>query len=259
MASLNNEHSAGYAPLRNNQPPQQDTGPVMTIAGRREGEAPPVMPRRDTTVGSAFAALQAVVEAQRQHNAEVNAVAEHYTTDGLKARLREFGGTETARMVDQAEHVVAVRENIARDRYRDLVGGQVDTSADAAQEQRNSRYLDQARRRIGAGQTVTQTRFPLRVRNWLEPPTVTSAGCWPRSCPPCFPEDNGWIQGELRRLDPELGSAAEELHKAELAHQAIMHAANGVRNGIRDGQPVTEQDLQTIAPAVARNDPDAHA
>ena len=255
MASLNHEHSAGCAPLRNNQPPQQDTGPVMTINGRREGEAPPVMPSKATTVGSAFAALQAVVEGQRQHNSEVNAVAQHYTTDGLKARLREFGGTETARMVDQAEHVVAVREQMSRDKYRQMIGGQVDTSADAAQEQRNSRYLDQARRRIEAdsepGQQIAAARAEL-----ARAADRNQRGLLAEELSTLFPEDNGWIQSEVTSLDPELGSAAAELHKAELAHQTITHAANGVRRGIRDGHPVTDEYLNTLAPAVARFDPD---
>jgi hypothetical protein len=259
MASLNDEHQGGYRPLRNNQPPQQDTGrPVMTIAGRGPGEAPPVMPSKATTVGSAFAALQAVVEAQRQHNSEVHAVAQHYTIDGLKARLREFGGTETARMVDQAEHVVAVRENIARDRYREMIGGQMDTSADAAQEQRNSRYLDQARRRIEAGSEPGQQIAAARAE-LARAADRNQRGLLAEELTTLFPDDHGWIQGELSRLDPELASAAAELHNAELAHQAITHAANGVRGGIREGQPVTEQFLRTLAPAIVRFDPDAPA
>lgn len=227
----------------------------MTINGRREGEAPPRMSNKETTVGSAFAALQAVVEGQRRHNADIAATAQYYTVDGLKARQREFGGTETARLVDQAEHVVAVRETIARDRYRGMIGSQVDTNADAAQEQRNSRYLDQARRRIAAGSEPGQQIAAARAE-LARASDRNQRGLLAEELSTMFPEGNGWIQGELSRLDPELASAAAELHKAELAHQTITHAAIGVRNGIESGQPVTEQYLRTLAPAVARYDPD---
>jgi hypothetical protein len=103
----------------------------------------------------------------------------------------------------------------------------VDTNADVALEQRNSRYLDQARRRIGAGSEPGQQIAAARAE-LARAADRNQRGLLAEELSTLFPEDNGWIQSELTSLDPELGSAAAELHKAELAHQVIMHAANGV-------------------------------
>jgi hypothetical protein len=228
----------------------------MTIGGRREGQAPPRMPSRATTVGAAFAALQSVAEAQREYNAELATNAEYYTRDGFKAKQLEFKDSETAKLVDAAEFVVGARKDVARNKFHGMIGGMVDTSADSAQEQRNDRYLDGVRRRVGADDEPGSKIA--RARAELGDPQLSrnQRGLLAEEFRTLFPDDNGWVQAELTKVDPELGAAHQELHNCEQSSVLISAAAKQLRAGLGTGAPPSEDYLRTLAPAVARYDPD---
>ncbi|MGH3633653.1 MAG: hypothetical protein ACRDTS_06090 [Mycobacterium sp.] len=258
---INDEWGKGAAPPPGYIPPQYDPDhPPMTIVGVQRK---PKLPPRDneTLVGNAYKVLHAVRDAQAARNRELESESARYAPGDrasyIRAKQEEFANSEVAKLVDTVEQAVADREAQAQQRFNDLMGGMVDTSADAAAEERNRRYLAQARERIEkAGSSpkqiaAAQTELARADRNrrglLADELSAVFAGS---------EAGTRWVQETLTKVDPELAAAKQELHRASQAREIISHRANSQRAGFQRGMPPPREALDALSTAIDRYDPD---
>lgn len=202
--------------------------------------------------------LESVSEALRQHKAELSQNARYYNEQGLKAKEKEFEQAEVTELIPRAVNAAPVRKTVAHSKFDNLVNGMVDTDADAAQESRNDRFLDQSRRTITADDDPS--RQISRAREVLGKPELdrNQRGLLAKELDVLFP-GNDWVQPELTRVDPVRAEVHAEVHNADQSYVLINQAANVVQTGIATSTPVSKQFFERLAPAVAKWDPDAVA
>jgi hypothetical protein len=259
MPYFNDEHrvdSPGYRPP--GQRSAEPDRPVMTVAGHTTlAPRPQPRPAAETPVRLAFQGFNAAVDAQLDHNreAEVDYERRILTEEGVRERKAQIANSPAAKIVDMSEQTMANRQAEARQRYDNLIAGLVQHE-DAAQEQRNTRYLQRVDREFDAADTSGQK--VATATGLMEKADRTQLGLLIEDLPSRFVgSDTSWIEAKLVQVDPELGAAATELRLATQCSHLASYAATSVRAGFKTGSPPKKLDV--LAPAVARLDPDGAA
>ncbi len=252
MPSLNDEHTAGYRPRPGDRAPERTTNPsnAMTIT-RHPTVASSPTGTAETIAQQSLSAIKAVRDAQLEWNRQLESEQQFYTQDGLRAQQARFAESPVAKVVDAAEQAVVDREAQARAKFDTLMSG-LTRPGDAAQEQRNGRFLNRVERQLAAADSPAK-RISV-ARELMASADRAQLGVLAEELPSMFADGNdAWIEETLKQVDPEIGAAATEVKKAAQAHQIVGYAARSMREGFQKGSPPTQLDRLDIT----KYDPDA--
>ena len=239
----------------------------MTIDGddgtRRPRPAAPVAQSPsapETVTQRSFQTFKRIVDDQRELGAQVGAkVTEEYrrgtlTEQGLleSQALTCFApDSVVAQLNDAAKQAMVDREAQARERYENMIASMI-KPGDAAQEQRNSRYLARVERELD--QADSPGKKVAVAEELIQKADPAQRGLLIEELPSLFTGDTSWIEATIQKVDPELASAATEVKHASQCTAMATWAHQQVQHGLKTGRP--PQKLDVLAPAIARLDPD---
>jgi vacuolar-type H+-ATPase subunit E/Vma4 len=191
-----------------------------------------------TVVEQAHAAIVHARDEHQKHLAATDAIREHFTDEGYRARLDAFRSTSAAKEVDRAlENVTARRDAAAAnvDKVRKSLSPNTDTSG----ELRASRYLQRVIRTLdgkdggalfeSANQLISSaTREELGTLLQELPAYLQSRG-----------STTDWIDAAVAQVVPEFATARAQLKQAESAFQVVRTNVQFVRQAFASDRPAT--------------------
>ena len=256
MASINDEHRAGYRAMPGQAKQPEPEHVPMTINGRPADAPPPIRLEADTPATMAYQAGQLAVDARRTLNGMADAEHDNghgsLTEKGLHDRKAAIRTSPAAQVVDLSEQAVLNRQAEAQARYDNLIGARAE--GDAAQEIRNQRLLDQAKRKIEAAKS-TGEGVAIAQRELEHADNRAQRGLLADEYAAVFAgSDTRWIEQKLVQLDPELGTAVKDKQLAAQSAAIGNYMVGAVRKGFVSGHPPVA--LGKLADAVHKYDPD---
>jgi hypothetical protein len=217
---------------------------------REPDVAAPAIKAEGTVVEQAHAAITHANNEFQKHLAATEAIREHLTPEGYRARIEAFQGTSAALAVDAEFENVTARRDVAAANV-EKVKRSLSVNGDTAAELRASRYLNRVTRNLDGkdgGQLFEEanrlvssaSREELGILLQELPAYLQSRG-----------STTDWLDSAIAQAVPEFASARSEHRKAEQAFQVMRTNVQHVRNGFANGRPATV----LIDPS--RFDPDA--
>ena len=192
----------------------------------------------DTAVQRAHKAILHARDEHRKHLAETDAIREHLTAEGYKARLAEFQNTSAAKAVDREfENITARRDEAVANVEK--VRKSLSPSGDVAAELRATRYRDRVIRQLDAKQP--NERFEL-ANALIAGATREEIGVLLQELGP-YLESKGaspeWIDAAVAQVVPEYAAARATAELAEKAYQVTRTNFDFARKSFGTDRPAT--------------------
>jgi hypothetical protein len=164
-----------------------------------------------------------------------------------QAKLADFRASDAARIPSLVVAEQAGRVEQAQRRLDEVRGGLVE-AGDSAQEQRNTRMLEQTRMRLGDGATIVQALAELERHAG----NSHEVGLVADDLKAKYSEHSELIEKTLARIDPQLAAAARDLANKQHDFEIVKTVAGAVEAGIRTGSAPTSSYFDSVAKAVKR-------